>query len=118
MRDDVGDEILTLAAVKLAQPGLLSDITDAYDRLKPETLDPREAKKDIHDRLARLVMFKLVRLYAGRRYMLTSKGESRMALSGLRVQVDQRRLHLLKETRRNNLAERSDTRDRLLKQQP
>ena len=113
------DDILLLLAVQLAQPGILGDVAQAYVRLEPTDLlaDVVLPKHDIRERLEHLIAQRFVWLYAGRRYMLTRSGERYVGASGLRAQIDSRRLYLLKETRKATLGSRSDARDRQLKQQ-
>ena len=118
VRSRVISDILVLLAVKLGEPGLLSDIEEAYRRLDPNPSLGTDIKPLIKDQLVNLERSRMIHLYSGRRYMLTDKGVDRLAMSGLRAKVDQRRMYLLKETRRNSLAARSDTRNRLLKQRP
>ena len=106
------DDILLMGAIKIAQPGILSDIVEAYSRLEPEGLENLPSKFDVRGHLNRLIAAKLVWLYAGRRYMLTKTGERYISTSGLRLDFDGRRLYLLKETRKHSVSTRSDARDR------
>lgn len=109
------DDILLLLSVQLAQPGLLGDVVQAYQRLEPPDAfsgHVEAEKADVRARLEQLVQSNLIWLYAERRYMLTRIGERYIGSSGLRVQLDGRRLYLLKETRRASLRKRSDTRNR------
>lgn len=113
------DDILLLLAVQLAQPGLLGDVSQAYERLAPPeafTAHVEWEKADIRARLADLIESRLVWLYVGRRYMLTRNGERYIGSSGLRSQLDGRRMYLLKETRKASVAGRSDARNGPLKQ--
>ena len=110
------DEVLLLLAVRLAQPGMLSDIVDAYERLEPPGLGQKPSKDVIQDQLRRLVELRHAWLYTDRRYMLTRSGERVLATAGLRIEVDARRLYLLKETRKRSYRRRSDTRAWPLKQ--
>ncbi len=114
----VVDDILLLLAIKLAQPGRIADVEDAYGRLEPVDMEPAPSKRDIKAHLERLIHQKHVWLYAGSRYMLTRAGERYVALSGLRLDLDMRRLYLLKETRMRSVPRRGDTHDWPLKQQP
>lgn len=112
------DDILLLLAIKLSQPGRISDVEDAYLRLEPEDMIGAPSKRDVRSHLERLIFEKYVWLYAGKRYVLTRAGERYIALSGLRLDLDMRRLYLLKETRVRSLSARGDTHDWPLKQQP
>jgi hypothetical protein len=107
-----------MLAIKLAQPGRIADVEDAYGRLEPEDMGEAPSKRDVKAHLERLIFEKYVWLYAGKRYMLTRAGERYVALSGLRLDLDMRRLYLLKETRMRSLRSRGDTHDWPLKQQP
>lgn len=113
------DDILLLLAVKLAQPGILGDVAQAYTRLEPVDLlrDPALPKDEIRARLEHLIAQRFVWLYAGRRYMITTSGDRYVFASGLRAQIDSRRFYLLKETRKARVLSRSGARDRQLKQQ-
>lgn len=111
------DDILLLLAIRLAQPGQLSDIVEAYERLEPPDLEERPPKPDVKAHIDRLVAQKYAWMYTGRRYMLTRAGDRYLGAAGLRLQLDARRLYLLKETRKRSLSRRSDARDWPLKQQ-
>ena len=113
------DDILLMLAIQLAQPGILGDVAEAYERLAPADAFEGHAhwdKQDIRIRLEHLIGLRMAWLFAGRRYMLTRNGERYLGNSGLRSQLDGRRLYLLKETRKASVAARSDARDGPLKQ--
>ena len=108
--------LLTLLSVKLVQPGLLGDVYEGYLRLAPPTLGASAEKAGIKRELEQLVWRGVICLYAERRYMLTSDGESLVEESGVREKMESRRLFLLKETRKAMQRARSGTRDRSLNQ--
>lgn len=105
-----------LMAIKLVQPGRLADIADGVQRLLPYEVEVSALKKALARQLPDFRAAGLICLYQGQRYMLTPAGESFMEDTGIRLQIDERRMFLLKETRRANNALRSGARDGLLKQ--
>jgi hypothetical protein len=107
---------LVLLSVKLVQPGMLGDVVEGIHRLLPTDVHEKIKKEDIKTHLERLKALDLVFLYEGRRYMLTDNGRDVLFASGIKQKMDARRLHLLKETRRDSYRVRSDARDRSLKQ--
>lgn len=117
MADTIRDEALILFAVKLVQPGMLRDVTEGLQRLAPASVSLTKLKENVKERLEAFREQGFVCLYAGRRYMLTSRGEAAVEESGIRPQIEARRMFLLKETRRSMKSQRSDTRARLLQQQ-
>lgn len=106
-----GGQLNVLMAVKLVQPGMLSDIVSGLIFLVPESLRVRINKENAKKTLERALELGFVRLYEGRRYMLTDLGEGFIAASKLSPQLSARRLFLLKDTRRRSLPLRSDTRE-------
>lgn len=107
---------LVLLAVRLVQPGRLADVVEGIARLTGDVLDERRAKPTVSARLASLREADFVCLYRGQRYMLRPKGREVVEVTGIKLQIDQRRMFLLKETRRANARVRSGARDGLLQQ--
>lgn len=110
------DPSVVLMAVRLIQPGLLGDVYEGVLRLVPTEDSGNISKEDVKAQLLRLKQTGLVMAYEGRRYMLTESGRAFIAELGLKVQIDARRMHLLKETRPRRLRLRSGTRDGSLQQ--
>jgi hypothetical protein len=110
------DQVVVLMSLKVVQPALLSDVYEGVQRLIPPSVAAAIKKEDIRQQLVRLHELDLVCLYAGRRYMLTDAGRDYVAITGIRLKLDARRMFLLKETRRRNVHLRSGTRDGSLKQ--
>jgi hypothetical protein len=96
------DRYLVAMAVKLVQPGLLSDVVSGVQRLVPNTIDWEVTTERVRYQLQRLRQARLAELYEGRRYMLTARGEQLVSDTGIKLQIDARRMFLLKETRRAN----------------
>lgn len=105
-----------LLAIKLIQPGLLSDVLEGMFRLLPDDFHSSIKKDDLRRQLEILRARKLVCLYEGRRYMLTTPGNDYVSAVEIKQKIDARRLHLLKETRRDRFRKRSGTRDGSLQQ--
>ena len=118
MESSIRDEALILFAVKLVQPGMLRDITEGLGRLIPLEIPIEKLKEEVRQNLELFREQGVVCLYAGRRYMLTPRGEAVVEDSGIRPQIEARRMFLLKETRRAMRSERGDTHDRPLLQRP
>lgn len=116
MENSIRDEALVLFAVKLVQPGMLRDIVEGLERLAPSALPVSQLKISIRAHLEEFRSQGVVTLYSGQRYMLTARGEAAIEESGIRPQIEARRMFLLKETRRVMKSERSDARVRLLQQ--
>ena len=117
MENSIRDEVLVLLALKLVQPGMLRDVADGLERLAPIDMPIAKLKRQVKEQLEEFREQNVVCLYSGRRYMLTARGEEAVAETGIRSQIESRRMFLLKETRRAKHQERSDTRNRPLEQQ-
>jgi len=102
---------MVLLAVRLVQPGRLADIVEGLARLVGEQFDYVKAKKVVAARLDALREGDFICLYSGQRYMLRPKGREVVEVTGIKLQIDHRRMFLLKETRRANSAVRSGARD-------
>jgi hypothetical protein len=98
-------------AIRLVQPGRISDIIEGIQRLLPYEVNEDRAKRNISQRLQTFRQADLICLYAGQRYLLRPKGQQIIDAAGLKVDIDERRMFLLKETRRANPQMRSDARD-------
>lgn len=96
------DNVLILLAVRLVQPGMLSDIFSGAVRLSPPDMLINFDKEGVKTALESLIDIGLVDHYATRRYILSPSGENYIAGSGIRAKIDGRRMYLLKETRRNS----------------
>jgi hypothetical protein len=94
-------QFLVILSVKLVQPGLLGDIAEGVGRISTPSQERDLAKAEVAWYLQRLRELDFVRLYAGRRYMLTDAGEAYVAHTGIKLKIDARRMFLLKETRRS-----------------
>jgi hypothetical protein len=95
-------------AIRFVQPGRISDVVEGVQRLLPYQIDENRLKKTIAHRLLQFRQDELVCLYAGQRYMLLPGGEAIVEAAGLRSDIDERRMFLLKETRRANPPRRGD----------
>lgn len=100
-----------LMAVRLVQPGRVSDIIEGVQRILPYETDAESIKRSIGHRLQQFRETDLICLYAGQRYMLRPKGQEIVESAGIKLDVDDRRMFLLKETRRASQRARSDTRE-------
>jgi hypothetical protein len=107
---------LVLLAIRLVQPGRLSDIVEGINRLTGAALDSAQVKAAVAGRLSALRDADFVCLYTGQRYMLRPKGREVVEITGIKLQIDHRRMFLLKETRRANDRVRSGARNGLLQQ--
>ena len=112
---DLIDAPIVAMAIKLVQPCLLGDVLEGVKRLLPVDIqfDDRDIVSSF---IKRLISENIVQVYTGRRYILTEIGEDLVQATGVRYQLDVRRMFLLSETRRSSLRLRSDTRDRSLQQ--
>jgi hypothetical protein len=109
---------LVVMAVKLVQPGKLSDVVEGLQRIVASTPEYKSLKEGVRSELEQLVISGLVEIYAGQRYMLTSRGEAFSGQTGIEYLIEARRMYLLKETRRTMKSTRSDARNRSLLQRP
>lgn len=107
---------IIVMAVKLVQPGRLSDVVEGVKRILPDVPEYNKLKSGVQSELATLRDSKLVCLYEGQRYMLTDRGEHFFHQTGIAYLIEARRMYLLKETRKASRKARSDTRDRSLLQ--
>ena len=110
------DRTLIALALKLVQPALLGDVVAGVRRLIPTSLDWEPLTEETRKQLSIMRDTGLVKLYEGRRYMLTQEGQKVVRDTGLGLEVDARRMFLLKETRRSKSIRRGGTRDRSLQQ--
>lgn len=110
------DQVLILMAVKLVQPGRLGDVTEGVLRLVSKMSFSQPLKALVREVLTDLKSSGYVEVYPVGRYILTEKGQSAIAASGAKANIDSRRFFLLKETRKNMQGKRSDTRNRPLQQ--
>lgn len=102
---------LVLLALRLVQPGKLSDVVDGVARLLGSEPTGNDFKKVVSHRLEALRESDFVCLYGKQRYMLTNAGKEVVEVTGIKLQIDHRRMFLLKETRRANAKVRSGARD-------
>lgn len=110
------DQVVVLMAVKLVQPGRLGDVVEGLIRLVANAKFSQALKARVRTILTELKDGGYVDVYPVGRYVLTEKGQSAIAASGAKANIDSRRFFLLKETRKNMTKERSDTRIRPLQQ--
>lgn len=113
-RPDKAAEIrpaMVLMAVSLVQPGILGDVVEGIQRLIEDKLDYAALKARVGKLMPILIENGLVELYAGRRYVVSTKGKTALEASEIRHQIEARRMYLLKETRRHMVSARSGTRD-------
>ena len=103
--------IMVLLAIRLVQPGRLGDIAEGVHRLLPYEVDVARLKKALKSRLDEFRDNELICLYAGQRYMLLPKGREIVEEAGIKVAIDDRRMFLLKETRRASQVRRGDARE-------
>jgi hypothetical protein len=105
-----------LLAIRLVQPGRLQDVAEGLRRLLPYEIDIFQIKPQLASRLQSFREAEFVCLYQGQRYMLTQLGRDYISDTGIKLQIDDRRMYLLKETRRANPKLRSGARDGSLQQ--
>lgn len=107
---------LVLLAIRLVQPGRLADILEGISRLSEIDVTGPETRKLVSRRLEALREGDFICLYTGQRYMLLPKGSEVVETTGIKLQIDHRRMYLLKETRRGSPKVRSGARDGSLQQ--
>jgi hypothetical protein len=101
----------TLMALKLVEPGQLRDIAAGLQRLFRSVQSYERAKLIVEDQVPWLRETGLVCLYHGSRYLLTDEGKAFVARTGLWEKLENRRMFLLKESRKSSFKWRSNTRD-------
>lgn len=117
MVEKIDNQTITTMAVKLVQPGKISDVTEGVLRLLSQDVGDREKiKSGVQKQLVHLIEAGLVEKYTGGRYVLSANGEAFIESTGIRYLIDARRMYLLKETRKLKSDLRSDTRNRSLRQ--
>lgn len=110
------DQVVVLMAVKLVQPGRLGDVVEGLIRLVEKAKFSQALKAQVRTTLSELRDSGYIDVYPVGRYLLTERGQSAIAASGAKANIDSRRFFLLKETRKNMREQRSDTRIRPLQQ--
>lgn len=108
--------IFVLMAIRLVQPGRLSDVLEGIKILTPHEKIGEPSKSELSDMLGGLRDKELVCLYAGQRYELTKLGNALLEEAEIKDEIDVRRMFLLKASRRDNPPMRGDTRDGSLEQ--
>jgi hypothetical protein len=111
LRREIPSATVVLMAIRLVQPGRLGDVVEGIQRLLPYEVDADHLKKTLSSRLQQFREDELICLYAGQRYMLMAKGQEIVDSAGIKVDIDDRRMFLLKETRRASKSARSDARE-------
>lgn len=105
-----------MLALKLVQPAQQKDIAEGMRRLFSKIESYERAKFLVDEQIHALRDKGLVSLYYGSRYVLTESGRDFVSRTGLLEKLENRRMYLLKETRRNRFSRRSDALDGSLKQ--
>lgn len=108
--------IFVVMAIRLVQPGRLSDVLEGIGLIIPDAGNNPISKDEVSKMLGTLREQDLVCLYGGQRYELTSKGNVFLEGAEIKDEIDIRRVFLLKASRRDNPPSRSDTRDGSLQQ--
>lgn len=108
--------IIVLMAIRLVQPGRLSDVLEGMELIAPDVVGENLDKGSLSEMLSELREEDFVCLYSGQRYELTGKGNTALEAADIKDEIDIRRIFLLKASRRDNPPWRSDTRDGSLKQ--
>ena len=108
--------LFVLMAVRLVQPGRLSDVLEGLSLIIPSQDLLLPEKDQLAHLLGELRNQDLVCLYSGQRYELTARGNAVLERAEIKEEVDVRRIFLLKASRRDNSRWRSDARDGSLKQ--